>query len=149
MSRAVRLIIVAALAAGGLMAVVPPASAAPCVRIYRIYYNSPGGDNRSNSSLNAEWIRLKNYCGTSRSLTNWRIKDAAGHTYTFGTFKLGGSRYVKVHTGHGTNTSTDRYWGSGNYIWNNDKDTAYLRNRYGNLVDKCSYNNSAASSVYC
>ena len=149
MSRLVRSVLVGTLVAGGLLAVAPSASAAPCVRIYRIYYNSPGKDDRSNKSLNAEWIPLRNYCGTSRALTNWRIKDVAGHKYVFGTFRLGGGKYVKVHTGHGTNTATDRYWGSGNYIWNNDKDTAYLRNRFGNLVDRCSYNNPSASYVYC
>ncbi len=149
MTRIMRMILISAIVATGLLAIQPSASAAPCVRIYRIYYNSPGSDNRSNSSLNAEWIRLKNYCGTSRSLTSWKIKDAVGHTYLFGTFRLGGGHYVKVHTGHGTNTATDRYWSSGNYIWNNDRDTAYLRNRYGNLVDKCYYNNPGASSLYC
>jgi hypothetical protein len=35
------------------------------------------------------------------------------------------------------------------YVWNNDKDTAYLRNAEGTLIDTCSYNNKSASSVYC
>ncbi len=54
-----------------------------------------------------------------------------------------------MHTGKGRNTSTDRYWGRTAYVWNNDKDTAYVYNRYGTLIDKCSYNNRSRSSVYC
>jgi hypothetical protein len=35
-----------------------------------IIFDSPGNDTGSNSSLNAEWIRLKNAGNSSRSLTN-------------------------------------------------------------------------------
>ena len=82
-------------------------------------------------------------------LTNWRIKDAANHTYTFGSYGLGSGRYVKIHTGKGANTATDRYWGSGNYVWNNDRDTGYLLNPHLARVDSCSYNNPHASYKYC
>ena len=55
-----------------------------------------------------------------------------------------------MHTGKGTNTVTDRYWGSSAYIWNNDKDAAWLRNSpSGTLIDYCSYNNPNASWIYC
>jgi len=54
-----------------------------------------------------------------------------------------------VHTGHGTNTSTDLYWGSGNYIWNNDKDKATLKRNNGSTDATCSYNNSRASYTTC
>jgi hypothetical protein len=148
-ARAVGLALVGVLLAGGLLAVQPSASAAPCVRIYRIWYNSPGPDNGSNASLNAEWIQLKNYCRTGRSLTRWNIQDAVRHTYVFGDFGLGGGRLVKLHTGRGKNTATDVYWGRRAYVWNNDKDTAYLYNRRGGLVDTCSYNNRHADNVYC
>ena len=151
MNKLVRTVLVASLLAAGMLAAQSsaPASAAYCVSIYRIYYNSPGSDTGSNTSLNGEWIQLHNKCSSSRSLTNAKIKDYVGHTYTFGTYTLGGGRYVKVHTGKGTNTSTDRYQGRSWYVWNNDKDTAYLYNGSGTLLDKCSYNNRNASSFYC
>jgi Lamin Tail Domain len=146
-----RTVLVASLLAAGMIAAQSsaPASAAYCVSIYRIYYNSPGTDTGSNTSLNGEWIQLHNKCSTSRSLTNAKIKDYVGHTYTFGTYSLGGGKYVKVHTGKGTNTTTDRYQGRAWYVWNNDKDTAYLYNSSGTRLDTCSYNNRNASSVYC
>jgi lamin tail-like protein len=125
------------------------ASAASCVVIYRIYYNSPGTDTGSNTSLNGEWIQIHNRCSTARALTYWKIKDAVGHTYTFTSYALGGGRYVKVHTGKGTNTATDRYQGRSWYVWNNYKDTAYFYNQNGTLIDTCSYNNRYVSSVYC
>jgi hypothetical protein len=152
MSKVIKSILIASLLATGI--ILSPssqssASAAYCVGIYRIYYNSPGTDTGSNSSLNAEWIQLRNRCSTSRSLTYWKIKDAAGHTYTFGSYALRGGKYVKIHTGKGTNTATDRYQGRAWYVWNNDKDTAYIYNQNATRIDTCSYNNRSASSVYC
>jgi hypothetical protein len=151
MTKILRSLLVASLLAAGMIAAQSsaPASAAYCVSIYRIYYNSPGTDTGSNTSLNGEWIQLHNKCSTARSLTNAKIKDYVGHTYTFGSYALGGGKYVKVHTGKGTNTTTDRYQGRSWYVWNNDKDTAYLYNSSGTRLDTCSYNNRYASSIYC
>jgi len=145
----IRFILIGATLAAGLLAGQPSASAAPCVRISKIWYDSPGTDTGSNKSLNAEWIRLRNYCGTAKSLTGWRIRDVANHVYKFGTFRLGGGKYVTVHTGSGTNTAGNRYQGRGWYVWNNDKDTAYLKNALGSLIDTCSYNNRYADYVSC
>ena len=152
MSKVIKSVLIASLLATGLLlspSSQSSASAAFCVAIYRIYYNSPGTDTGSNYSLNGEWIQLHNRCATGRSLASWKIKDAAGHTYTFGTFRLGGGQYVKVRTGKGTATATNLYQGRSWYVWNNDKDTAYGYNRDGTRIDTCSYNNRYASSVYC
>ena len=154
MRRIIIAMLAAITAAAGLVAVqiTAPSSAGaavPCVQIYRIYYNSPGSDTGSNASLNGEFISLHNACGTARAMTSWKIKDLANHTYTFGAYSIGGGQYVRVSTGKGTNTATNRYWGSGWYIWNNDKDTASLYNQYGALLDRCSYNNANVSQKYC
>ena len=125
------------------------ADAAGCVRIYEIYYDSPGTDYGTNTSLNGEWVRLRNVCSTGKSLYHWTLRDAAGHIYTFGSYTLKAYSYVKIHTGKGTNTSTDRYWGRAAYVWNNDKDTAYLRTSAGTLVYTCSYNSTAVDYKYC
>ncbi|MFN2537747.1 MAG: lamin tail domain-containing protein, partial [Mycobacteriales bacterium] len=100
----------------------PAASAASTVLIGKTYYDSPGSDTRTNTSLNAEWVTIKNVSSTARSLQGWTLRDASGHVYTFGTFTLGGGKSVVIHTGKGTNTTTHRYWGSGSYIWNNTGD---------------------------
>jgi hypothetical protein len=119
------------------------------IRITKIYYNSPGGDNRSNASLNAEWIRLKNTGHSARQLRGWTISDAFGDVYRFGRFRLNAGSTVTIHTGRGRNTRTDRYWGRRNYEWNNKGDTARLRRANGALADSCSYKGGHASPVVC
>ena len=66
-----------------------PAQAAGSVHISQIYYNSPGSDNRSNTSLNGEWVLIRNSTSRAVSLKNWTLTDSSNHKYTFGTFTLG------------------------------------------------------------
>jgi hypothetical protein len=115
------------------------AAAGAAVRIDRIQYDSPGADDGSNASLNAEWIRLENAGSKSVKLGGWTIRDAAGSVYRFGRFTLFAHNLVTIHTGHGSNTRHHRYWGSGNYIWNNDGDTATLKRVNGTVADRCHY----------
>jgi hypothetical protein len=140
----------ALIAVAASVALVPaPAEAASAVRIYRIYYDSPGADYRSNSSLNAEYVMLKNYATTTRYVTNWTIRDVTGYVYKFPTTAIGAGKTVTLHTGKGTNSGSHRYWQRTNYVWNNDRDTAYLRNGSGTLVHTCSYNSSAVDYKNC
>lgn len=71
-------------------------------------------------------------------MTGWRVEDRASHRYVFPTFVLNPGATVRLHSGRGTNTATDLYWGSG-LIWNNDHDTVYLYDASGILVDSYSY----------
>lgn len=114
-------------------------AATPPVHLSRIQYNSPGADTGSNSSLNAEWVRITNSATARRALTGWTLRDAQGHIYRFPTFALAAGASVRVHTGRGTNTAVDLYWRQGGYIWNNSGDTAILRNASGVTVDTCTY----------
>ena len=125
-----------------------PAQAVTRMHINKIQYNSPGPDNGSNSSLNAEWVQLHNRSGSRITLTGWTLRDTAGHVYTFGTYTIRAHGNVKIHTGRGTNTQTDRYWGRRAYVWNNDGDRATLRNRAGTVIDRCSYS-GGDTSVLC
>ena len=117
-----------------------PAAAAPSLRFHGAQYDAPGTDTRTNSHLNQEWISLINTGSRSVQLKGWRIRDAAGHVFTFGTTTIAanGGR-VWVRTGKGTPYPRNRYCGSGNYIWNNTGDTAHLRNPAGGLHDTCSW----------
>src|SRR5438067_1176440 len=91
-----------------------PATAMARVKINEIFYNSPGSDTGSNTSLNAEWIELHNTASHYVKLTAWKVRDAAGHVYKFGTYKLGAGSSVKIHTGKGSNTAKNQYWGQSN-----------------------------------
>jgi hypothetical protein len=115
-----------------------PANALAAVRITKVQYDSPGSNTGSKSSLNAEWVKIKNKGSKAVSLSGWTLRDTAGHVYSFGSFKLKAGRTVTVHTGKGSNGSKHRYWGSGAYIWNNDGDTAKLK-KGTKLKDKCKW----------
>ena len=59
--------------------------------------------------------------------------------------------YVKIHTGKGSRTQTNRYWNLSWYVWNNTGDTATLKDNHGNVLDRCSYSDPRErhSSVSC
>lgn len=125
----------------------PAADAANRMGIHEIYYNSPGSDTGSNSSLNHEWVQLHNRSGSRITLTGWTLRDAQGHVYRFGNYSITAYGYVKIHTGKGANTQTDRYWGRGWYVWNNTGDTATLKDRGGALIGRCSYGHSGSYKI--
>jgi hypothetical protein len=135
--------IAAGLAVGALLAtlVAAPAEAAnPTLHISKIFFDSPGPDRGSNASLDAEYIRIANSSySRTYTLTGWTIRDKANHVYRFGTYKLHPRESVTIHTGRGTNTHANRYWGKRWYIWNNTGDKAWLKNAAGTTKDTCSY----------
>jgi hypothetical protein len=128
-----------------------PAQAAYRIQISEIYYNSPGPDNGSNTSLNGEWVQLYNSSSGAVNMTHWTVNDAAGHVFRFATYSLGAHSYVKIHTGKGSRTQADRYWGLSWYVWNNTGDTATLKDNNGHVIDRCSYRdpNETHSHVSC
>jgi hypothetical protein len=140
--------VLSALALAVLILVLTASAASAAVKIAKIQYNSPGSDDGSNSSLNAEYVVLANTGSKAISLTNWTLRDAANHVYDFAAFKLGAGKSVTIHTGKGKDTKTNLYWGSGWYIWNNDGDTATLKTGKGHTVDTCGYS-GGDTSVNC
>lgn len=126
---------VMALAIAGMPAVAPATDAAACVRISGGNFDAPGNDNYA-ANLNGEYVRIKNFCATTKSVSGWKLHDAGRkHTYTFASgFSIKSGVTVTVSSGRGTNTATKRFWGrSYGAVWNNDGDTAYLRNASGTL----------------
>jgi hypothetical protein len=113
------------------------ANAVSPVRFSYVQYDSPGSDTGSNKSLNAEYIVVKNYGKTARSLTGWTIRDPNGHVYKFGSFTLKAGRTVRLHTGRGRNSQSDVYWRHDWYVWNNTGDKATLKNKARTTVDTC------------
>ena len=137
---------VALLAAAAFTAsVAAPADAAnPVLHFSAAEPNSPGSDRGGTTSLNAEWVRVTDSSRTaSYTLTGWTIRDRANHVYKFGSFTLKPGASVTLHTGKGTNTSTNRYWGQGWYVWNNTGDEAYLKNTGGTTKDTCTWGSTA------
>ena len=126
-----------------------PAQASVRIQIHEIYYNSPGKDTGSYSSLIHEWVQLHNLSGSRITLTGWTLRDAQRHVYTFGTYTIKPHGYVTIHTGKGTNTQTDRYWGHSWYVWNNTGDRATLEDAHSHVLHQCSYQGSSAGHTNC
>ncbi|MFI9248264.1 lamin tail domain-containing protein [Streptomyces sp. NPDC053086] len=138
----------AAVAAAVVGIAVLPASAAghhpgryhhSAVYISDVQYNSPGRDDRSNRSLNKEWVEISNDSRRSVNLDGWTLSDEDGHTYTFHHYRLDGRTTVRVHTGIGRDIRTDLYQDRRHYVWDNRSDTATLRNDHGRFVDDASW----------
>jgi hypothetical protein len=125
------------------------AQALPAVMIYKVQYDSPGSDTGSNSSLNAEYVVLKNTTRSNRVLTGWTLRDKTGYTYRFPTFTLKAGATVTIRTGKGSATATNRYYNRAWYVWNNTGDTAYLRTASGSLADSCTWTSKGTGSRYC
>jgi hypothetical protein len=86
-----------------------------------------------------ERVEIENSGIEPVDMTNWTLLDAAGHAYTFPDFVLSVSSFVVIHTGHGTDNSTDLFWGRGSHVWNNDGDNATLKNMLEETISTYSY----------
>ncbi|WP_311171789.1 lamin tail domain-containing protein [Halobellus ordinarius] len=96
------------------------------------------GDDREN--LNDEYVVFENTGNDPLELSGWTVEDEAGRTYTFPEgYTLDSGATVTLHTGSGSDTETDVYWGSGSPIWNNDGDTVIVRTSDGTTVLEESY----------
>lgn len=102
------------------------------------YQADPAGDDTKN--LNEEWIKLQNADDNSIDLTAWTVHDADGNTYQFPDgFVLDAKTDVTLHTGSGTDSTTDLYWGKGTPVWTNGGDRIIVENGSGNMVINFSY----------
>ncbi|MFJ7591648.1 lamin tail domain-containing protein [Streptomyces sp. NPDC097617] len=150
-SLATRRVVAAFLAAGALVgAAALPATAddhrrdrdhrAPqsSIVISDVQYGS-GGRDRSAQALNREWVEVKNNGRNSVNLRGFTLTDRQGNRYRFSDFRLDGRSSVKVHTGQGRDTHRDVYQDRRHQIWD-ERDTATLRDRRGNVVDSDSWN---------
>jgi competence protein ComEC len=114
------------------------ATAAPAALAVADINADAAGDDREN--LNDEYVVFENTGDDPLDLSGWTVKDEVGQTYTFpdGT-TLDPGATVTLHTGSGTDTETDLYWGSGSPIWNNGGDTVIVRTPDGTIVVENSY----------
>jgi len=115
--------------------------------ITKIQYDPNGPSTADGTNYNGEYVVIQNKTSGSLSLSGWVLKDAAGAMYDFPSRNLGAGLRVTVHSGSGTNTSTDLYaaWG---WTWNNTGDTAKLIAPNGTVADKCTYS-GGGSYVLC
>ncbi len=80
-----------------------------------------------------EYVFFRVECNST--LVGWTIKDESTKTYTI-------RRAIRedfiLHSGEGTDSEHERYWDAGN-VWNNDRDSLFIRDKSGRLVYYESY----------
>ncbi|WP_018128846.1 DUF4350 domain-containing protein [Haladaptatus paucihalophilus] len=106
--------------------------------IAQIHEDAAGNDN---NNLNDEYVVFENPGTGSIDLSGWTVEDEAAHTYAFPSgFTLDAGAQVTLHTGTGSDTSSDLYWGNtGTAIWNNGGDTVSVYDDSGALYTSESY----------
>ncbi|MFH8349555.1 lamin tail domain-containing protein [Streptomyces sp. NPDC018045] len=130
------LVATAALPAGATAAHTLPAKHRSPVVIGAVQADSPGHDDGSNRSLNAEWVAVKNTGRHAVNLAGWTLTSERTHTtYRFRHLRLNGHQEVRVRTGKGRDTWRDVHQGRHHYAWDNRRDTATLRNDRRHEID--------------
>lgn len=105
--------------------------------INHIEANAPGQDHKN---PNGEWVEIINEGTQPVNMQGYTLKDTANNSYQFGEFVLQPGQAVRIYSGRGRDSTTALYWGLvDNSVWNNNGDTAFLRDADGGLVASFSY----------
>jgi hypothetical protein len=121
----------------------PPPSAG--VHIDFVYYNPPGPDwPHAAWRLNREYVVVRNASWRTVDLEDWTLENSDDDDYTFDHVWLRPGRSVVVHTGWGrdhwgSGRRYHVYWGQHDYMWDDSRDTATLKDDDGDEVDTCSW----------
>ncbi len=77
-------------------------------------------------NLQDEYVLLKRTGEGELSLTNWVLDDGSGNVYTFPDLTLLANATVQVHTGIGSDSAVDLYWGKDAAVWKEGKIVSLL-----------------------
>lgn len=149
--RAVRTFGIAVVVAGIAATAAAPVAAASTypqhndnVHFATIHYRAGG------RGLNGEWVKFTNDRGYAVDLRGWTLTERrAGHRYTFPDKSLAPGASVWLYSGRGRDTGANLHWNARTYVWNNDGDSATLRNGRGTLIDTCGWKARGGSFVNC
>ncbi len=102
----------------------------------------PEGDELEDP--NREYVRIVNITSQPLSLEGFRVEDAQGNTYTFGSVSLAPGHSVLLRSGIGADQTDPAeqiviYWNSLEPIWNNEGDTCSIYEPEGKLVTSKTY----------
>jgi hypothetical protein len=86
-------------------------------------------------TLNAEWV-VVSYKGEDQiNLASWELRDEDRNIFVFPQLVLHTDGAVQIHTGSGTNTVIDLYWGESEPVWESGE-KAQLFDPSGNKRDE-------------
>jgi endonuclease YncB( thermonuclease family) len=110
------------------------ASSSP-LRVVTARYDAPGDDSKN---LNEEYITFKVLI--SGTLLGYSVEDQTGHRYRFPDRAYAKGDIFKLHSGAGSDTQADLYWGAaGAAIWNNDGDMVKVLDPRDQIVESFAY----------
>ena len=96
-----------------------------------------------------EYVEIKNFDNKIVQLKGWKLQDKdQNHTYTFPLYSMKPGEICRVYTNQNHPETCGFNWGHGSAIWNNDGDTATLKDGSGKVIDTCSYTGSG-TKVRC
>jgi Lamin Tail Domain len=130
-----------------LCAATPATASTPTVHFSRIQYDAPGRDTTRN--VNGEYVKITDSGRSAVDLAGWTVRDKARHVYTFPSYTLGAGRSLWLYSGKGRDAGANLYWGSGWHIWNNNGDSASLRNGRGTSIDSCTWTKDGHGYTDC
>lgn len=104
------------------------------IRIVHIFYDGLVPKVESD-----EYVEIHNFSGKPVNMTDWKLKDDYGHTFTFPNYVVDAGKTIRVYT-----NENHPDWGGFSFksttgVWNNGGDTAMLYNREGKEVSRKSY----------
>lgn len=107
------------------------------VEIVEIRHDPPGPDD---DVLEEEWIEIENLGPEPVDLDGWILRDeSARNRFRMPGPELAPGDRVRVRSGCGTDSATNRHWCSERSIWSNGGDTVILQDPNGNVVDRVRY----------
>lgn len=148
--RAVRYIGVGIATLGIVATAAAPGSAEPLrpqnnVFLAHIRYVAPSG-----TGVNGEYVKLTNGHDYYVNLRHWTLGERAdSRHYTFPDKWLAPGASLWLYSGFGRDGGANLYWDSRTYVWNNNADTATLRNGRTTLIDTCAWKSRGPGSTDC
>lgn len=82
--------------------------------------------------LGSEKVKIVHTGGGAEPLGGWQLENGRGQAFVFPLLRLFPGASVIIHSGKGTNTVTDLFWGSDGTFWKSG-DTATLRDSAGKV----------------
>lgn len=126
------------LCARGTMADDPNAIHHSDLVVDEIRENPVGPDERH---LDQEYVRFRNEGTAPLDIAGWTVENEAGDAFTFpDDTELAPGERVTLHSGPGTNTEFEFFWGADRPRWRNTGDTVRVRDADGTLRIRESYN---------
>jgi len=115
---------------GGTLVVQPPEPTASIS--ISVVADAPGNDHQN---TNGEYAIVSNGSDVAVDISGWTLCDAAAHCFSFPSgASVPGDGLIILYTGRGRGDGARFYMGSGAAVWNNDGDTATLRDGAGQTV---------------